>query len=77
MKLLLKNYETITKEVFTIKKIYPPFNPKAAEIPGGPTIIPKKIKKEETKPKEEETKPKEEEIKPQRKTKGGKTKRNK
>ena len=60
-----KVYETITKEVFTIKKIYPPFNPKAAEIPGGPTIIPKKIKKEETKPKEEETKPKEEEIKPQ------------
>ena len=59
-----KVYETITKEVFTIKKIYPPFNPKAAEIPGGPTIIPKKIKKEETKPKEEETKPKEEEIKP-------------
>jgi hypothetical protein len=60
-----KVYETITKEVFTIKKIYPPFNPKAAEIPGGPTIIPKKVKKEETKPKEEETKPKEEEIKPQ------------
>ena len=60
-----KVYETITKEVFTIKKIYPPFNPKAAEIPGGPTIIPKKIKKEEIKPKEEETKPKEEEIKPQ------------
>ena len=47
-----KVYETITKEVFTIKKIYPPFNPKAAEIPGGPTIIPKKIKKEGTKPKE-------------------------
>ena len=60
-----KVYETITKEVFTIKKIYPPFNPKAAEIPGGPTIIPKKVKKEETKPKEEGTKPKEEEIKPQ------------
>ena len=59
-----KVYETITKEVFTIKKIYPPFNPKAAEIPGGPTIIPKKIKKEEIKPKEEEIKPKEEEIKP-------------
>ena len=59
-----KVYETITKEVFTIKKIYPPFNPKAAEIPGGPTIIPKKIKKEEKKPKEEEIKPKEEEIKP-------------
>ena len=56
-----KVYETITKEVFTIKKIYPPFNPKAAEIPGGPTIIPKKIKKEEIKPKEEEIKPKEEE----------------
>ena len=56
-----KVYETITKEVFTIKKIYPPFNPKAAEIPGGPTIIPKKIKKEEIKPKEEEIKPQEEE----------------
>ena len=56
-----KVYETITKEVFTIKKIYPPFNPKAAEIPGGPTIIPKKVKKEETKPKEEEIKPQEEE----------------
>ena len=56
-----KVYETITKEVFTIKKIYPPFNPKAAEIPGGPTIIPKKIKKEEIKQKEEEIKPQEEE----------------
>ena len=56
-----KVYETITKEVFTIKKIYPPFNPKAAEIPGGPTIIPKKIKKEEIKPKKEEIKPQEEE----------------
>ena len=68
-----KVYETITKEVFTIKKIYPPFNPKAAEIPGGPTIIPKKIKKEETKPKEEEIKPQEEE-KPKPKPKKGEEK---
>ena len=68
-----KVYETITKEVFTIKKIYPPFNPKAAEIPGGPTIIPKKIKKEEIKPKEEEIKPQEEE-KPKPKPKKGEEK---
>jgi len=44
-----KQYETITKDVFTIKKIYPPFNPKAAELPGGPTIIPKNVPKKEVK----------------------------
>ena len=50
-----KQYETITKDVFTIKKIYPPFNPKAAELPGGPTIIPKNVPKKEVKiePKQE------------------------
>ena len=30
-----KQYETVTKEVFNVKKIYPPFNPKSASIPGG------------------------------------------
>ena len=63
-----KVYETITKDVFQIKKIYPPFNPKSAEIPGGPTIVPKEKKakneiKEEPKqePKQEpKTEPKEE-----------------
>ena len=30
-----KQYETVTKEVFTVKKIYPPFNPKAATVPGA------------------------------------------
>ena len=34
---LEKMYETVTKEVFNVKKIYPPFNPKSAKIPGGPT----------------------------------------
>ena len=29
-----KQYETITKEVLSVKKIYPPFNPKAATVPG-------------------------------------------
>ena len=37
-----KLYETVSKDVFTIQKIYPPFNPKAAELPGGPTIVPPK-----------------------------------
>ena len=33
-----KQYETVTKEVFTVKKIYPPFNPKASTVPGsGPS----------------------------------------
>ena len=40
-----KQYETITKDVFSIQKIYPAFNPKAAELPGGPTIIPKNVPK--------------------------------
>ena len=59
-----KQYETITKDVFTIKKIFPPFNPKAADIPGGPTVIPKKqdIKKEEIK-KSEKKEVKKEEVK--------------
>jgi hypothetical protein len=59
-----KQYETITKDVFTIKKIFPPFNPKAADIPGGPTVIPKKqdIKKEEIK-KSEIKEVKKEEVK--------------
>ena len=30
-----KQYETVTKEVFSVKKIYPPFNPKAATVPGS------------------------------------------
>ena len=30
-----KQYETVTKEVFNVKKIYPPFNPKAATVPGS------------------------------------------
>ena len=30
-----KQYETIKKEVFNVKKIFPPFNPKAASIPGS------------------------------------------
>ena len=30
-----KQYETVTKEVFTVRKIYPPFNPKAATVPGS------------------------------------------
>ena len=30
-----KQYETVTKEVFNVTKIYPPFNPKAATIPGA------------------------------------------
>ena len=30
-----KQYETVPKEVFTVKKIYPPFNPKSATIPGA------------------------------------------
>ena len=30
-----KEYEKVTKEVLTVKKIYPPFNPKAAAIPGS------------------------------------------
>jgi hypothetical protein len=47
-----KVYETITKDVFKIKKLYPPFNPKSAEIPGGPTIVPKE-KKSKEEPKEE------------------------
>lgn len=29
-----KQYETVTKEVLSVKKIYPPFNPKAASVPG-------------------------------------------
>ena len=30
-----KQYETVKKEVFNVKKIFPPFNPKAASIPGS------------------------------------------
>lgn len=30
-----KQFETVTKEVFTVKKIYPPFNSKAATIPSS------------------------------------------
>ena len=30
-----KQYETVKKEVFSVKKIFPPFNPKAASIPGS------------------------------------------
>ena len=29
-----KQYETVTKEVLSVKKLYPPFNPKAASVPG-------------------------------------------
>ena len=29
-----KQYETLTKEVIKIKRIYPPFNPKDASVPG-------------------------------------------
>lgn len=29
-----KQYETVTKEVLSVKKIYPPFNPKSAKVPG-------------------------------------------
>jgi len=63
-----KQYETITKEVFSIKKIYPPFNPKSADIPGGPTVVPKvknvknEIKNEiKDEKEEEEEKPEEKE----------------
>ena len=58
-------YETITKDVFTIKKIFPPFNPKAAEIPGGPTVLPKKqdIKKQEIKKEEVKKQEVKEEVK--------------
>ena len=29
-----KQYETVKKEVFSVKKIFPPFNPKSSSIPG-------------------------------------------
>ena len=65
-----KQYESVTKEVFSVKKIYPPFNPKAAKIPGsGPTKTPstnnpsenannKQEVKSQTNPKPEEQKTK-------------------
>ena len=30
-----KQYETVTKDVFKVTKIYPPFNPKSATVPGA------------------------------------------
>jgi hypothetical protein len=65
-----KQFETVTKEVFSVKKVFPPFNPKSAKIPGSGPAKTSSVKKpaENINKKEDirsESNPKSVESKPQ------------